>query len=480
VIIPVVLAGGSGTRLWPMSRKLYPKQLLHLTGEHTMIQNTLLRLGGFEKMFPPVIIGNEKQRFIINQQLAEINIRPSEIFLEPVGRNTAPAVAIAALKAVEIDPESLILVLPADHLIGDVPKFHEALHIAADFAERGFLVTFGIVPDRPETGYGYIRQGDPAATCDEYISDNKAYAIHEFVEKPDLETAKQYLATGQYCWNSGMFIFKAATVLEELRRYVPEIVTACEKSVENGKSEQGFFYIDRAAFEQCPSDSIDYAVMEHTDHGIMVPLDAGWDDLGSWEAMWNVGEKDGSGNVVSGDVICVDVEDSLVSAQSRLVTVLGLKNLAIVETPDALLVSSLFNTQGVKKIVDTLNAGYRRETQAHRKMICAWGAIETVDAGANFYVRKITVSPRTTVNLDGHHCGAVNWTILEGGVRLTIDAKSVELAAHQLFSLPSGKPVKLENIGQTPLVFIEVISEIHPGPDHFGVNHLKPKRVNSV
>ena len=420
-----------------------------------------------------MIIGNENQRFIIAQQLAEINIRPSEIFLEPVGRNTAPAVAVAALKALEIDPDSLILVLPADHLIEDVPKFHDALRTATKFAARGFLVTFGIVPNRPETGYGYIRQGKPAESAGEDISNrmNKVYAIYEFVEKPDLETAKEYLAAGEYCWNSGMFIFKAAKVLEELRRYVPEIVTACEKSLEKGKSDQGFFYIDRAAFERCPSDSIDYAVMEHTDRGIMVPLDAGWDDLGSWEAMWNVGEKDESGNVVSGDVICVDVEDSLVSAQSRLVTVLGLKNLAVVETPDALLVSSLSNTQGVKKIVDTLNAGRRSETKTHRNMIQPWGGIETVDTGANFCVRKITVFPEASFNLNGHKHRSVHWTILEGGVRLTIDGKSVELAAHQIFSLPSGKPVKLENIRQTPLVFIEVVSENQSGPDHFGINH---------
>ncbi|MBC2714721.1 MAG: mannose-1-phosphate guanylyltransferase/mannose-6-phosphate isomerase [Desulfobacteraceae bacterium] len=472
MIIPVVLAGGSGTRLWPISRELYPKQLLNLTDEHTMIQNTLLRLNDFEGMALPVIIGSDKQRFIVDQQLAEVNIRPSEIFLEPVGRNTAPAVAVAALKAVTMDPESLILVLPADHLIGDVPKFHEALRTAERFAEQGFLVTFGIVPDRPETGYGYIRQGEPAQALigDSSNGLNKAYAIYEFVEKPDLPTARHYLATGDYCWNSGMFMFKAARVLEELKRFVPDIVNACEKAFKNGHSDQGCFYLEQDAFSQCPSDSIDYAVMEKTERGIMVPLDAGWDDLGSWEALWNVGDKDESGNVISGDVICVDVEGSLVNAQSRLVTVLGVKNLSVVETPDAVLVSSLSNTQGVKKIVETLKVNHRKEVQAHKKIIQSWGFIETVDAGENFQVRKVTVFPQASFYLKNHSYTAVNWMILEGEARLNIDAKSVELSTHQSFSFEAGKSIKLANAKQTPLVFIEVAAGSQTGTDHLDVN----------
>jgi len=471
VIIPVVLAGGSGTRLWPMSRELYPKQLLNLTDEHTMIQNTLLRLADFEHMAPPVIIGSEKQQVLVDQQLAEINIRPSEIFLEPVGRNTAPAVAVAALKAVKMDPESLILVLPADHLIGDVPKFHEALRIAERIAEQGFLVTFGIVPDRPETGYGYIRQGEPVADLigDPSNGQNKAFKIYEFVEKPDLDTAKHYLSKGNYCWNSGMFMFKAAKVLEELRRYVPDIVNACEKSFKNGRPGPGCFYLEQAAFGQCPSDSIDYAVMEKTDCGIMVPLDAEWDDLGSWEALWNVGDKDDSGNVISGDVICVDVENSLVNAQSRLVTVLGLKDLAVVETPDALLVSSLSNTQDVKKIVDTLKAKNRKETRTHRKIIQSWGYFETVEVGENFQVRKVTVFPKASFNSNGHCYRAINWTILEGQALLDIGEKTVDLLAHQSFSPDTGQSIELENTGKAPLVFIEVASGILTGTDHLGV-----------
>jgi mannose-1-phosphate guanylyltransferase/mannose-6-phosphate isomerase len=452
-----------------MSRRLFPKQLLNLTGHHTMIQNTLLRLVDFDKMAPPVIIGSEKHRVIVDQQLAEVNIRPSEIYLEPVGRNTAPAVAVAALKAVAMDPDALILVLPADHLIGDVSKFHEALRIAERFAEKGFLVTFGIVPDRPETGYGYIRQGEPATDLMGNTSDglNKAYAIAEFVEKPDLETASQYLSEGNYCWNSGMFMFKAAKVLEELRQYVPGIVNACEESLKNGKPGKGWFFLEPSAFEECPSDSIDYAVMEKTDHGIMVPLDAEWDDLGSWEALWNVGDKDASGNVISGDVICVDVENSLVAAQSRLVTVLGLKDLAVVETPDALLISSLSNTQGVKKIVDALKRENRNETRVHQKVALSWGFIETKDSGENFQVRKVTVFSDASLSFNGHLCKTVNWTILSGEAFLNIDGKSYELKAHQTFLPDAGKSVKLKNTGRTPLVFIEVATGIDAKTDHF-------------
>ncbi len=471
MIIPVVLAGGSGTRLWPMSRAYYPKQMLNLTGENSMLQNTILRLGGFEEIASPLIIGSEAHRFIVVQQLAALGIRPAGIFLEPFGRNTAPAVAVAALKAVTMDPESLILVLPADHLIGDIPIFHEALRTGRRFAEQGFLVTFGIVPDRPETGYGYIRQGKPADAPGEDSSNNlnNAYTICKFVEKPDLETAKQYLDSGEYCWNSGMFMFKADAVLEELTRYVPDIVRACENAFKKGKSNQGLFYLDRAAFEQCPSDSIDYAIMEKTDRGIMVPLDAGWDDLGSWEALWNVGNKNDSGNVISGDVICVDVENSLVNAQSRLVTVLGVKNLAVVETPDALLVSSLSNTQGVKKIVDTLKANGRKEAAAHRKLFQSWGFIEIVDAGDNFQVRKVTVSPQSSFHLTIHSYRAVNWMILEGEARLHIDAKPVGWSGDHSVYLEAGTSIMLENSSPEILTFIEVASGQNRGTDHFGI-----------
>ncbi len=483
MIIPVILAGGSGTRLWPLSRQLYPKQLLALTGTHTMIQNTLLRLANFDQTGPPMIIGNENQRFLVARQLADINIQPYAIFLEPVGRNTAPAVAVAALKAAALDPGALILVLPADHLIADVAAFHEALGLAAKFADREFLVTFGIVPDRPETGYGYIRKGDPASLEKAQTDlESEAYAIREFVEKPDAETARQYLSSGEYCWNSGMFMFKAETVLAELRRYVPEIVAACENAMnmnpgrpKQDQPEQAFFYLDPAAFQVCPSDSIDYAVMEKTDRGIMVPLDAGWDDLGSWEALWNIGEKDDAGNVVEGDVVCVDVKNSLIQSHSRLVTVLGLRNLAVVETPDALLVSSLSGTQGVKKIVDILKADRRAETRTFPREVRSWGTVALLEKGRDFQVRKITLDPGQQLRSSAHARGTGAWTIVQGVGRLSSANgantgnlfQPIELSAHQSCSLSLEQGLVLENTGQAPLVLIEVAAGIQPERDHW-------------
>jgi len=376
VIIPVILAGGSGTRLWPLSRELQPKQMLTLTDNHTMLQNTLLRLAGMAETARPILICNETYGAMVDSQLRDIDMPASAIFLEPVGRNTAPAVAVAALQAVAKNPDALILVLPADHLIQDISAFHAALNLGIGFARQGGLVTFGIVPDRPETGYGYIRKGQPIQIDKNPGPDNgnSGFSIAEFVEKPDIQTARQYVSSGDYCWNSGMFMFPVSGVLTELRRFVPDIVVACERALAEGRAESDFFYLDHAAFAACPSDSIDYAVMEKTRHGVMIPLNAGWDDVGSWEALWKVGEKDPSGNVVSGDVICVDVENTFVRSESRLVTVLGVRNLAIVETPDAILVSALSNTQGVKQIVDRLKAQKRLETRGHQQPLRSWGS----------------------------------------------------------------------------------------------------------
>lgn len=471
LIIPVVLAGGSGTRLWPLSREFYPKQMLDLTGEHTMLQNTILRLGSFDGLGAPMIIGSAAQRFLVRQQMAAARIKPVGIFLEPFGRNTAPAVAVAALKAGEIDPDAVLLVLPADHLIRDVRKFHQALKTGAGFAREGFLVTFGIVPDRPETGYGYIRRGelanpllqDPSGDLD------PAYVIEQFVEKPDLETARNYLESGIYCWNSGMFMFSARHVLEALRRYVPDIVRACGKSLENGHPDQEFFHLDADAFKRCPSDSIDYAVMEKTDRGLMIPLDVGWDDLGSWESLWNVGEKDADGNVISGDVLCVDVKNTLVNARSRLVTLLGVRGLAVVETPDALLVASLSSTQGVKKIVDALKAKGRKETRIHTKVILSWGDAEVLDRGGAFKVRRVTVLPGATLCSDGHQADAVSWTALGGQARLTVGGKVMAWTVPQSVCLEPGNPIRLENSGPNPLTFIEVVSGPDGGTEYLGI-----------
>ena len=473
MIIPVVLAGGSGTRLWPLSRKFYPKQMLHLTGDGTMLQNTVLRLSGVDRLGAPMIIGNAAHRFLIRQQMAAAGITPAGIFLEPFGRNTAPAVAVAALRAEKTDPDAVLLVLPADHLIRDVQKFHHALKIGRQFAREGFLVTFGIVPDRPETGYGYIRQGKSANPLLQKSSGDldSAYVIDEFVEKPNLETARRYVDSGIYCWNSGMFMFSAGHVLEALRRFVPDIVRACEKAIENGQADQEFFHLDAAAFKTCPADSIDYAVMEKTDRGVMIPLDAGWDDLGSWEALWNVGQKDADGNVISGDVLCVDVQNTLVTARSRLVTLLGVRDLAVVETPDALLVSSLSGAQGVKKIVDALKAGNRKETRIHTKVILSWGDVETLDRGKNFQVRRVTVLPGALVCSDGHGADAVTWILLDGAARLEIGGKVMDWTHPQSLRLEPGKPIQLENFRQGPLIFIEVVIGPDDGSDYLGITN---------
>jgi len=434
-----------------------------------MIQNTLLRVSGFEDVSSPMIICNDKHRFLVSEQLREIGIRTSGIFLEPVGRNTAPAVAVSALKAASIDSESLILVLPADHLIENISKFHNALKVGKEFAAKGNLVTFGIVPDRPETGYGYIRKGQPIDITDLQNQGNssEAYGIYEFVEKPDLQTAKEYTASGDYCWNSGMFMFHAKSVLSEFKQYVPDIMAACERAFLKGETEKDFFYLDRDSFEQCPSDSIDYAVMEKTDQGVMIPLDAGWDDLGSWEALWNVGDKDSSNNVIKGDVICVDTENSLIDARNRLVTVLGVKNLAVIETQDAVLVSSLTDTQGVKKIVDSLRADKRKETITHRKIYQPWGYIESIDQGEGFCLRKIYVSRQTAFQIEGHQFDELRWMILQGSAAVYIGDEKLQPAVNESLNIKPLATVKLENLNTEPLIVLEVISGDLYRSDHF-------------
>ena len=329
MILPVILAGGSGTRLWPLSRALYPKQLISLVDRHTMLQNTILRLGGLDGAGRPVVICNDEYRFMVAEQLRQIDIKADSIILEPVGRNTAPALAVAAILAMKTGDDPVLLILPADHHIQLTAEFQGVIKSGHAYAQAGRMITFGIVPDKPETGYGYIKMGDPLPPAG---GDATAVSIAAFVEKPDLATARQYVASKDYCWNSGMFMFKASQALKELERFVPDIVAACREAINRGKSDLDFFRLDKAAFAVCPSDSIDYAVMEKTDSGAMLPMAAGWNDLGSWEALWQVGEKDDLDNVVKGDVVLHDVGDSYLHAEHRLIAAVGLKDHIVVET----------------------------------------------------------------------------------------------------------------------------------------------------
>ena len=458
MIIPVILAGGSGTRLWPLSRKLYPKQLLPLVDSNTLVQNTLSRLDGLADLADPLIICNEDHRFIIAEQMRAMGATPDAIILEPAGRNTAPAVAVAALRALEKDPDGVLLILPADHLIAEPARFHEAVNEAAVHAAKGLLVTFGIVPTAPETGYGYILQGRP-------LEEGTARAIERFVEKPDLPTAESYVATGEYFWNSGMFLFRADTVLTELERFAPAIVRACRESLAKAARDLDFLRLDRAAFEACPEDSVDYAVMEQTDKGAMVPLSCGWNDLGSWEALWQAGSKDEGGNVTRGDVVTCDVHDSYLHAETRLLAAVGLRNHIVVETADAVLISPRDRVQEVKKIVDKLKAENRIEAVAHKKVFRPWGHYESIGDGARYQVKRITVSPGHVLSLQKHFHRAEHWVVVQGTAVVTRGDEEILLRENESVYLPLGAVHRLANPGKIPLELIEVQVGSYLGED---------------
>lgn len=464
MIVPVVLAGGSGTRLWPLSRQLYPKQLLKLTNSNTMLQNTILRLSGAADLAQPVLICNEKHRLDVTAQVGEIGITPSAVFLEPVGRNTAPAVAVAALQAVSMDPDALILILPADHLISDREKFHEILKAGAGLAARGALITFGIVPDKPETGYGYIRKGPPVKGAGEGRA--AACVIDEFVEKPDLDTARAYLESGDYCWNSGMFMFAAQTVLDEMNRFVPGIVHAAASAVQKAHRQGDALLLDAAEFAACPSDSIDYAVMEKTERGVMIPFDAGWDDLGSWAAIWEVGEKDACGNLIAGDVMTSGVSDSLILSNSRLVAGVGLSNQVVVESPDAVLVASMEKAQDVKHIVDQLKSAGRREAASHTVMHLPWGEIAELEPEPAMGIRKIRLGAGRHLGFSGHGYRSLCWVVCSGAGQLFINDEKQPLAPSDMFRLDPEALVRLENPGPEPLIVLELAAKNESAADH--------------
>ena len=455
-MIPVIISGGSGTRLWPLSRKLFPKQFLSLSAEQSMFQETLFRLSGLEKQ-PPIIICNDEHRFIVAEQLRELDITDSDIILEPVGRNTAPAIAIAAFHALNKDNDALLLVLAADHVIEDNSAFHYAISQAEVLANNDKLVTFGIVPDKPETGYGYIQKGVA-------IGDT-GFKVNQFVEKPNLITAESYISSGEYLWNSGMFMFKASRYLEELKLYQPEIYSFCKKAVDNIDKSIDFYRLDEDIFTQCPSESIDYAVMEKTQDAVVVSLDANWNDLGSWSAIWDINEKDNAGNVIVGDVVIHNVTDSYFHAGSKLVTAVGVDNLVIIETADAILVSNKDCVQDVKLIVEHLNKIDRPETIIHRQANRPWGSYDCIDQGERFQVKRIIVKPGAALSLQMHHHRAEHWIVVKGTAQITKGDDVFTLSENQSTYIPLGVKHRLENPGVVPLEIIEVQSGSYLGED---------------
>lgn len=464
MIIPVILAGGSGTRLWPLSRKLYPKQFMPLMEENTLFQNTILRLTSMADTHPPVILCNDTHRFLVAEQLREINVVPEAIVLEPVGRNTAPAMAVAALIAKSIDKNAILLALPADHHIQDQEKFLDTLAQGIHFAREDRLVTFGIIPDVPETGYGYIRKG--SALASDHVEDAPpAWEIDKFVEKPDLAKAKAYVDSGDFFWNSGMFVFKAAQLLDELTRHAPGIVKACQQALGRGKIDLDFLRLDLEAFQACPSDSIDYAVMEKTQQGAMVVLDSRWNDLGSWEALWQVGKKDDRQNVIKGDVCLEDVHNCFVHASSRLVTAVGLKDHVVVETKDAVFVSPRDYVQQVKNLVNRLKEQKRVETVNHKKAYRPWGSYEDLEVADNFTIKRVTVKPKAKLSSQRHMHRAEHWVVVHGTALVTKADEQMLLKEDQSTYIPLGMVHRLENPGLVPLELVEIQSGSYVGED---------------
>ncbi len=458
MLIPVLLSGGVGSRLWPVSRELYPKQFLPLADARlSLLQQTLERLSGMPTLSAPIVVCNDEHRFLVAQQLRELGLDEASIILEPAGRNTAPAIALAAIDALQQTEDAVLLVLPADHVIRDRAALQQAAQRAMAQAEAGHLVTFGIVPHAPETGYGYIRRGTPIA--------DGVFAVSHFAEKPDLATAQKYLDSGEYFWNSGMFVFRADRYLEELERHAPQMLEACRKACEQASDDLDFIRVHKESFLACPADSIDYAMMERTDRAAMVPLECGWSDVGSWGALWQTGAADEHGNVCRGDVILHDVANTYVHAESRLVAAVGLEDVVIVETADAVLVTDKDASQDVKHIVARLKEARRSEALNHKRVYRPWGSYESLVESGRFQVKRIIVEPGQQLSLQMHHHRAEHWIVVKGTAHVTCGEQEIMLREDQSTYIPLGTKHRLANPGKIPLELIEVQTGSYLGED---------------
>lgn len=456
MLIPVLLSGGVGSRLWPVSREAHPKQFQPLAGELSMLQETLQRTSGLEEA-APLVVCNEEHRFMVAEQLRQVGLSASALILEPEGRNTAPAVALAALQALQRDPDALLLVLPADHLIQDPKAFVAAVGKAVPLAQQGRLVTFGVVPTGPETGYGYIRCG---AALGEDL-----YDLERFVEKPDADTASAYVESGNYLWNSGMFLMQAATYLQALETHHPEMLSACRAAMDGARADMDFVRPDAQAFCACPGDSIDYAVMEKTDRGAVVSLDCGWSDVGAWSALWDVSPRDENGNAIKGDVVADNCRNSYLRSESRLLAATGVDGLVVVETADAVLVADRDRVQDVKNIVNRLKAEGRPEISLHRRVYRPWGSYESLVVAERFQVKRIVVNPGQRLSLQMHHHRAEHWIVVSGTAEVTCEDRTFMLGEDESTYIPLGHKHRLANPGRIPLELIEVQSGTYLGED---------------
>jgi len=468
MILPIIIAGGSGSRLWPLSRAKHPKQFLNIVGENTMLQDTVKRLSNLD-VLSPVVICNHEHRFLAAEQMHNIG-KEGDIILEPVGRNTAPAIALSALNSIKRGDDPILLVLAADHIIQDVLAFESSANTAYVHAKNGKLVTFGIVANKPETGYGYIKRGKltQAHTDNKGANQSRkseAFEVVEFVEKPNLEKAQEFLKSGEYYWNSGMFMFRASQYLSELGKYYPEILKVCKKSIDAANRDLDFIRIDEEIFKNCPSESIDYAVMEKTDLAVVVPMDAKWSDIGSWSAIWDVSKKDESGNRTLGDVVSVDSKNCLVHGDERLISILGLDDLIVVDTKDAVLIADMKKVQDVKKIVDLLKSSNRDEWKIHREVYRPWGKYDSIDVGGRYQVKRITVKPGAKLSVQMHHHRAEHWVVVSGTASVTNGDKTFLVSENESTYIPIGQIHALENPGKVPLELIEVQTGSYLGED---------------